>query len=132
MKLRTLLPCILCFSLAVSACGGRLRNNQPTQPAFAVATEAQAIQPTTALEQPTTQPTEPAPTAELHTATSQPPLPTEAPTVTPPPTVAPPPAPAVTAESQSDPQGDEVETLLQQLDDANGAANKELQELSTP
>jgi hypothetical protein len=42
------------------------------------------------------------------------------------------PLPAATTSSESDPAGDEIESLLQQLDDANTAADQDIQGLSNP
>jgi len=113
MNTRTFFLFAFCLSLALTACGRRLQNNQPTLPAPlpapAVATEAGAPTgaPTALPEQPATEP----PTASAPT---------------------PPPLPAATATPESDPAGDEVESLLQQLDDSNTAADQDVQSLSEP
>ena len=120
MKTRTFfLLFVFCLSLTLTACGRRLQNNQPTLPAPMVATETSAL--TTLPNQPTIEPPTEAPTL-----TQPPALPptASAPTVTP--------FPAATATPESDPAGDAVESLLQQLDDANAAADQDIQSLTNP
>lgn len=119
MKTQTFLLAAFCLTLALTACGRRLQKDQPTLAAPPAATEA--IAPTTQPEQPTVE--APAQAATLTQPPAQPPT-APAPTVTP--------LPAATTSSESDPAGDEIESLLQQLDDANTAADQDIQGLSNP
>ncbi len=124
MNVRNLLLCILCFSLTATACGRRRQQNE-TLPAPAVATEAQENVPTTAPDRPTVAPTvasQPTNTPEV----TQPPAPTLVPTATPPI------EPTATIVPESDPLGDEIEDLLTQLDAANAADDKDIQNLPSP
>ncbi len=127
MNARNLLLCILCFSLTVTGCGRRRQQNEVTQltlPAPAVATEVQLNVPTTAPEQPTLASV--VATSTNAQAVTQPTAPAE------PLTTTPPPAPTATVISETDPLGDEIEDLLGQLDDANTAADKDIQNLPNP
>lgn len=124
MNARNLLLCILCFSLTVTACGRRRQQNE-TLPAPAVATEAQENVPTTAPDRPTVAPTVASQPTNTP-AVTQPPAPTE------PSAATPPPAPTSTVAPESDPLGDEIENLLGQLDDANTAADTDIQNLPSP
>ena len=79
MKKQLCLLCALC--LALTACGRRIQNNQPTGPVPAAATQVDSDS---------------------------------------------------TLGSESDPLGDEVEQLLEQLDSANTDAGTEIEQLPAP
>jgi len=126
MKTRNLLLFAFCFSLIFTACSRRLHdeNSQPATPA-----PAQNSIATTAPLLPTAIPTTAMP-ADMATI-----APTEVQATTQPPTITSPtatPPPADTAVPESDPNGDELENLLQQLDDANTAAEQDIQNLPNP
>lgn len=114
---RTLLTASLCLGLLLSACGRRLRtnNDQPTEaPAVTIATQAPApTQPPAA--QPTQAPAASQPTATLVVQPTGAPADTQAAAPTNPPVATQAPA-ATTAAEQPDPQADQLDKLLGQLD----------------
>jgi hypothetical protein len=116
MNKRALFLSLLCLSLA--ACGLRNRNqNSATQ-------TIQVKAPTTAPE-PTSIPTL-IPSAAVEPTVQQSTQPAPSPTAQPSPTFAP------TVVLQSDPLGDQVENLLDQLESQNNTADQDLNNLSIP
>jgi hypothetical protein len=117
MNTKLLLLLALCVSL--TACGRRNPNNQSTAPA-----------PTAVIEQPGTAP------VIMPTDTSEPatelPQPTLAPTLEP--TLAPTqaPSPTATLAPQADPLGDDLDTMLGQLEAINSASDEEINNLDVP